>query len=65
MNTSKVDEAMNVIADYIRFEDNFERMKNCMNCDHHEVCLEVARRKATRAGNYKPCSHWKLEESNG
>jgi len=61
---SKVDEAMKVISDYIRFEDNFERMKNCMNCDHHEVCLEVARRKVTRAGNYKPCSHWKMEDSN-
>lgn len=61
---SKVDEAMKVLTDYIRFEDNFERMKNCMNCDHHEVCLEVARRKATRANNYRPCSHWKMVESN-
>ena len=57
---SKVDEAMKVIADYIRFEDNFERMKNCMNCDHHEVCLIVARRKATKANDYSACSKWKL-----
>lgn len=61
---SKVDEAMKVIADYIRFEDNFERMKNCMNCDHHEVCLEVARRKATKANDYSACTHWKMEESD-
>lgn len=61
---SKIDDAIKTISDYIRFEDNFERMKNCVNCDHHEVCLEVARRKATRAGNYKPCSHWKMVESN-
>ena len=57
---SKVDEAMKVIADYIRFEDNFERMKNCMNCDHHEVCLIVARRKAAKANDYSACSKWKL-----
>lgn len=61
---SKVDEAMKIITDYIRFEDNFERMKNCVNCDHYEVCLEVARRKAARANNYKPCSHWKLVDSD-
>ena len=61
---SKVDEAMKVIADYIGFEDNFERMKNCVNCDHHEVCLEVARRKATKANDHRPCSHWRLVESD-
>ena len=61
---SKIDDAIKTISDYIRFEDDFECMKNCVNCDHHDVCLEVARRKATRAGNYKPCSHWKMVDSN-
>ena len=41
---------------------DFERMKNCMNCDHHEVCLIVARRKAAKANDYTPCSHWKMVE---
>ena len=38
----------------------FERMKNCMNCDHNEVCVVVARRKATKANDYSPCSHWQI-----
>ena len=38
----------------------FERMKNCVNCDHNEVCVVVARRKAQKAGDYTPCSKWKL-----
>ena len=45
-------------------EAEYDRLKNCMNCDHSEVCLEVARRKAVKAGNYKPCSHWKAVESD-
>lgn len=45
-------------------ETEYEHMKNCVNCDHHEVCLEVARRRATRANNYRPCSHWRLVESD-
>lgn len=45
-------------------EAEYERMKNCVNCDHHEVCLEVARRKATKANDYSACSHWKMVESD-
>ena len=40
----------------------YERMKNCVNCDHSEVCLIVARRKAAKAGDYSPCSKWKMIE---
>lgn len=39
-----------------------ERMKNCVNCDHSEVCVVVARRRAQHANNYTPCSKWKLVE---
>lgn len=39
-----------------------ERMKNCVNCDHSEVCLVVAQRKARKANDYSPCSKWKLVE---
>lgn len=45
------------------FEDYkklMERMKNCSNCDHKEVCHIVAIRKQTQANNYSPCDHWKL-----
>ena len=41
--------------------DDFERMKNCVNCVHNEVCLFVARRKATKANDYSACSKWKLD----
>ena len=39
-----------------------ERMKNCVNCEHSEVCVVVARRKAQKANDYTPCSKWKLVE---
>ena len=39
-----------------------QRMKNCVNCDHYEVCVVVARRKAQKANDYTPCSKWKLVE---
>ncbi len=45
--------------------DEFERMKNCVNCDHSEVCLVVAQRKARKANDYTPCSKWKLVEARG
>lgn len=41
-------------------DETYERMKNCVNCDHREVCLAVARRKAAKANDYTPCDHWKL-----
>ena len=37
-----------------------ERMKNCVNCEHNEVCLVVAQRKARKANDYSACSKWKL-----
>lgn len=40
--------------------ETYERMKSCINCDHREVCVAVARRKATHANDYSPCAHWKL-----
>ena len=51
------------IAEEIAEEpDVIERMKNCVNCDHSEVCFLVARRKAQKANDYTPCSKWKLVE---
>ena len=51
------------IAEEIAEEpDVIERMKNCVNCDHSEVCVVVARRKAQHANDYSPCSKWKLVE---
>lgn len=51
------------IAEEISEEpDVIERMKNCVNCDHSEVCVVVARRKAQHANDYSPCSKWKLVE---
>ena len=44
--------------------DDFERMKNCVNCDHKEVCLLVAQRKARKANDYSPCSNWKLVDED-
>lgn len=44
-------------------QKDYDRMKNCVNCDHQAVCLEVARRKVAKAGNYTPCSHWKQTEA--
>lgn len=43
-------------------DDVFKRFKNCVNCDHSEVCVVVARRKAQKANDYTPCSKWKLVE---
>ena len=39
-----------------------QRMKNCANCDHFEVCVVVHDRKRRQAGDYSPCSKWKLVE---
>ena len=33
--------------------------RNCINCDHYDVCMTVAERKARKANNYKSCSLWK------
>ena len=43
-------------------DDVFKRFKNCVNCDHNEVCLVVAQRKARKANDYSACSKWKLVE---
>ena len=49
------------IAEEIAEEpDVIERMKNCVNCEHSEVCVVVARRKAQHPNDYSPCSKWKL-----
>ena len=40
----------------------YKRMKNCVNCEHFEVCVVVHDRKRRQAGDYSPCSKWKLVE---
>lgn len=42
--------------------DEFERLKNCVNCDHYEVCVVVHDRKRRQAGDYTACDKWKLVE---
>lgn len=44
--------------------DDFERMKNCTNCEHNEVCVVVHDRKIRTAGDYSPCSKWKLMDGD-
>ena len=39
-----------------------ERMKNCVNCDHFEMCVVVHDRKRRQAGDYTACGKWKLVE---
>ena len=53
---------MNIDSAFHHLEEIIERMKNCTNCDHKDVCHIVAIRKHTKANNYSPCEHWKLEE---
>ena len=40
-------------------ERKYGRMKNCVNCEHFEVCVVVHDRKRRQAGDYSPCGKWK------
>ena len=40
----------------------YEAMKNCVNCEHFEVCVVVHDRKRRQAGDYSACGKWKLIE---
>ena len=51
-----------IIERVIMDEDEFERLKNCVNCDHYEVCVVVHDRKRRQAGDYTACGKWKLVE---
>ena len=52
--------------DIVVLETNeYERMLNCVNCDHYDVCATVQKRKATKANDYSPCANWKLTEEDG
>ena len=42
--------------------EEYARMKNCVNCDHFEVCAVVHDRRRRQAGDYSACSKWKLVE---
>lgn len=55
-------EVVDIAEELAEEPDVIERMKNCVNCDHSEVCVVVARRKAQHANDYSPCSKWKLVE---
>ena len=44
--------------------NDFERMKNCTNCEHSEVCVIVHDRKRRMAGDYSACSKWKLMDGD-
>lgn len=40
--------------------NEYKRMKNCVNCEHFDVCVVVHDRRRRQAGDYSPCSKWKL-----
>ena len=42
--------------------EEYARMKNCVNCDHFEVCVVVHDRRRRQAGDYSACGKWKLVE---
>ena len=42
--------------------EEYKRMKNCVNCEHFEVCVVVHDRKRRQAGDYTACGKWKLVE---
>lgn len=49
-------EALNDLGD-------IERMKNCINCGHYEVCVVVHDRKRRKAGDYTACGKWTLADA--
>lgn len=55
-------EMVDVMNELRECADGFDRMKNCVNCDHYGVCAVVHDRKRRQAGDYTPCSKWKLVE---
>ena len=61
MDIERMTEKIVNMCEYVkRMGAMFERMKNCANCAHSDVCVVVARRKATRANDYSPCSNWMI-----
>lgn len=54
---------MAMLAGQIIIDSNeIDRMKNCVNCEHFEVCVVVHDRKRRQAGDYTACGKWKLVE---
>lgn len=51
-----------IIERVVMDREEFERLRNCVNCDHYEVCVVVHDRKRRQAGDYSPCGKWKLVE---
>lgn len=59
----EMDNAMSDVFDgYLNDNREYERMKNCVNCEHFEVCVVVHDRKRRQAGDYTACGKWKLVE---
>ena len=62
----KLNIALNLVDEYSHninvYYGGIERMKNCVNCEHFEVCVVVHDRKRRQAGDYSPCGKWKLVE---
>lgn len=44
----------------LQISEEYERMKNCTNCDHTEVCYIVKKRKEGKQNDYSPCEYWKI-----
>jgi hypothetical protein len=51
-----------IIERVVMDREEFERLRNCVNCDHYEVCVVVHDRKRRQAGDYTACGKWKLVE---
>ena len=55
-------EIVSIAEDIAEEPDGIDRMKNCVNCEHFEVCVVVHDRKRRQAGDYTACGKWKLVE---
>lgn len=44
----------------LKLVEEYDRMKNCTNCDHNEVCYIVKKRKEGKQNDYSPCEYWKI-----
>jgi len=49
-------------GDAARFLYERDRMKNCVNCIHYDVCKTVAMRKSKAANDYSPCDNWRMKD---
>ena len=49
---------MNAVFEMLR---GYDRLRNCTNCCHKNVCYTVYVRKRDKANDYSACEEWKVE----